>query len=218
LPTTTGRFAEQFRLLLPTTTSPWRWAPARSRSRCTSRFAEHDHLEGTLTPERRQLMRDLFDLPDLAAMDDGIANGTHQPARARRSRCRAVHRAARGLFAAPPAPLHGTAPEHFQNFVLFTNYQFYIDEFIAWATLKWPSPASEYIAFVEPGNVVTRRTGLPAGQGGRRRRAPPRLPQMPAYHLMRPTAAASPWSTSASARPTPRPSPTTSPCCARTPG
>jgi AMP nucleosidase len=24
----------------------------------------------------------------------------------------------------------GTAPEHFQNFVLFTNYQFYIDEFI----------------------------------------------------------------------------------------
>jgi AMP nucleosidase len=25
----------------------------------------------------------------------------------------------------------GTSPEHFQNFVLFTNYQFYIDEFIA---------------------------------------------------------------------------------------
>ena len=24
----------------------------------------------------------------------------------------------------------GTAPEHFQNFVLFTNYQFYIDEFV----------------------------------------------------------------------------------------
>jgi AMP nucleosidase len=24
----------------------------------------------------------------------------------------------------------GTVPEHFQNFVLFTNYQFYIDEFI----------------------------------------------------------------------------------------
>ena len=41
-------------------------------------FAEHDHIEGTLSPERRMLMRDLFDLPDLAAMDDGIANGTWQ--------------------------------------------------------------------------------------------------------------------------------------------
>ena len=41
-------------------------------------FAEHDHIEGTLTQERRMLMRDVFDLPDLAAMDDGIANGTWQ--------------------------------------------------------------------------------------------------------------------------------------------
>ena len=29
-----------------------------------------------MSAERRQLMRDVFDLPDLAAMDDGIANGT----------------------------------------------------------------------------------------------------------------------------------------------
>jgi AMP nucleosidase len=42
-------------------------------------FAEHEHLEGSLTAERRLLMRDVFDLPDLAAMDDGIANGTHEP-------------------------------------------------------------------------------------------------------------------------------------------
>ena len=42
-------------------------------------FAEHDHIEGTLSAERRQRMRDMFDLPDLAAMDDGIANGTFEP-------------------------------------------------------------------------------------------------------------------------------------------
>ena len=24
-----------------------------------------------------------------------------------------------------------THPEHFQNFIIFTNYQFYIDEFVA---------------------------------------------------------------------------------------
>ena len=36
-------------------------------------FAENDHIEGNLSAERRQLMRDVFDLPDLTAMDDGIA-------------------------------------------------------------------------------------------------------------------------------------------------
>ena len=36
-------------------------------------FAENDHIEGTLSPERRLLMRDVFDLPDLGSMDDGIA-------------------------------------------------------------------------------------------------------------------------------------------------
>ena len=41
-------------------------------------FAERDHIEGSLSAERRMLMRDAFDLPDLAAMDDGIANGTYE--------------------------------------------------------------------------------------------------------------------------------------------
>src|SRR6478609_9551530 len=39
-------------------------------------FAEHDHVEADMPPERLHRMRDLFDLPDLSAMDDGIANGT----------------------------------------------------------------------------------------------------------------------------------------------
>jgi AMP nucleosidase len=182
-------------------------------------FAEHDHIEGSLSAERRQLMRDVFDLPDLAAMDDGIANGTWEPAR------RAQPLA---LFTAPRVDysLHrlrhytGTAPEHFQNFVLFTNYQFYIDEF-AWPRAMPPmaDPRSEYIAFVEPGNVVTRRAACRAAarrRTGRRAAAPAADAGLPPG--ARPTAAASPWSTSASARPTPRPSPTTSPCCARTPG
>ena len=45
-------------------------------------FAENDHIEGTMSPERRALMRDVFDLPDLGAMDDGIANGTFEALRA----------------------------------------------------------------------------------------------------------------------------------------
>lgn len=152
-------------------------------------LAEHDHVEGSLSPERRLLLRDLFDLPDLAAMDDGIANGTDEPVRGADGHLRYPL----SLFTAPRVDysLHrlrhytGTAPEHFQNFILFTNYQFYIDEFLRLGHEAMADPDSEYSAFVEPGNVVTRRTGLPRQSGDELGIAPPRLPQMPAYHLMR---------------------------------
>jgi AMP nucleosidase len=148
-------------------------------------FAEHDHIEGNLTAARRQLMRDVFDLPDLAAMDDGIANGTYEPPPG-------AHQPL-ALFTAPRVDysLHrlrhytGTAPEWFQNFVLFTNYQFYIDEFVRMGHELMNDPKSEYVAFVEPGNAVTRRMGLPAVAGDELGAALPRLPQMPAYHLLR---------------------------------
>ena len=148
-------------------------------------LGENDHLEGSLSPERRLLLRDLFDLPDLAAMDDGIANGTHEPA--------AGEPQPLALFTAPRVDysLHrlrhysGTAPEHFQHFVLFTNYQFYIDEFVKLGHALMADPASGYMGFVEPGNVVTRCAGQPAQPGDEAGTAPPRLPQMPAYHLMR---------------------------------
>ncbi len=156
-------------------------------------FAENGHVEVNMSADRRLLMRDLFDLPDLAAMDDGIANGTHQP--------RSGEAQPLSLFTAPRVDysLHrlrhytGTAPEWFQNFVLFTNYQFYIDEFVRLGYEEMAKPDSEYIAFVEPGNVVTRRAGLSAEavdalgtllKGGPGT-PPARLPQMPAYHLLR---------------------------------
>ena len=148
-------------------------------------FAEHDHVEGNMGVERRMLMRDAFDLPDLAAMDDGIANGTFE--------AKPGEPQPLSLFTAPRVDysLHrlrhytGTSPDHFQNFVLFTNYQFYIDEFIALGRAAMADPASEYVAFVEPGNVVTRRTGLPAEANDALGKEPPRLPQMPGYHLVR---------------------------------
>ncbi len=148
-------------------------------------FNDNDHVEGNLSLERRQRMRDVFDLPDLAAMDDGIANGTYEP--------RAGEPQPLSLFTAPRVDYSlqrlrhytGTAPEHFQNFVLFTNYQFYIDEFVRLGHESMANAGGEYIAFVEPGNVVTRRTGLAVRPGDEVGKAPPRLPQMPAYHLVR---------------------------------
>jgi AMP nucleosidase len=148
-------------------------------------FAENDHVEGNLSAERRTLMRDLFDLPDLSAMDDRIANGTFAPASGQPLPL--------ALFTAPRVDYSlqrlrhysGTSPDHFQNFVLFTNYQFYIDEFVKLGRAAMQDPQSEYVAFVEPGNVLTRRVGLPAQPGDDLGKEPPRLPQMPSYHLVR---------------------------------
>ena len=179
-------YAEQFRLLLKNHGVSIEIGTSTQPIPVHFSLAEHDHLEGSISPERRLLMRDLFDLPDLAAMDDGIANGTFVP--------RAGEAHPLSLFTAPRVDysLHrlrhytGTVPEHFQNFVLFTNYQFYIDEFIKLGHAVMADPASDYESFVEPGNVITRRHGLAARPGDGLGTAPPRLPQMPAYHLTRP--------------------------------
>ena len=148
-------------------------------------FADNDHIEGSMNAERRRQMREVFDLPDLAAMDDGIANGTWAPAPG--------HASPLSLFPAQRVDYSlqrlrhytGTAPEHFQNFVLFTNYQFYIDEFVRQGHEAMAQPDSEFIAFVEPGNVITRRVDLQSQASDTTGIAPARLPQMPAYHLIR---------------------------------
>ena len=148
-------------------------------------FAEHDHMEGEMSVQRRMQMRDIFDLPDLEAMDDGIANGTYEP-KPGEPYPLSLFTAARVDYS-----LHrlrhytGSAAEHFQNFVLFTNYQFYIDEFVNLGRAAMADLHSEYVAFVEPGNVVTRRVGLPAQEKDAFGKEPSRLPQMPGYHLMR---------------------------------
>jgi AMP nucleosidase len=172
-------YREQFRLLLRNHAVALEVGASDEPIPVHFSLAEDDVLEGTLAPQRRALMRDLFDLPNLAAMDDGIANGTLEPG-PREAKPLA-------LFTAPRVDysLHrlrhysGTSPDHFQNFVLFTNYQFYIDEFIKLGRAAMSEAACEYTAFVEPGNLITRPGGGTEGM------PPPRLPQMPAYHLVR---------------------------------
>ena len=178
-------YLEQFRLLLRNHHVELEVGTSTAPIPIHFSFAEHDHIEGTLTPERRMLMRDVFDLPDLHAMDDGIANGTWEP--------KPGEPQPLSLFTAPRMDYSlqrlrhytGTLPEWFQNFVLFTNYQFYIDEFIRLGRAEMANPDSEYIAFIEPGNVVTRRQGLAPEAVDALGSPPPRLPQMPAYHLVR---------------------------------
>src|SRR5262249_26454905 len=68
-----------------------------------------------------------------------------------------------------------------------TNYQFYIDEFIRLGHQVLAQPDGDhdgYVRFIEPGNVITRRAGDPPDEDADNK-PPPRLPQMPAYHLAR---------------------------------
>ena len=178
-------YLEQFRLLLANHGTTLEIGTSSQPIPLPFSLGDDDHFEGSMTPLQRQRLADVFDLPDLTAMDDSIANGTH--------RVLPGDAYPLALFTAPRVDysLHrlrhytGTSPEHFQNFVLFTNYQFYIDEFIRLGHTEMSKEDSEYIAFVEPGEVLTRRRGLPPGERDAAGAAPPRLPQMPAYHLVR---------------------------------
>lgn len=144
-------------------------------------FYDGTHVEGgAAAAQLERPLADVFDLPDLSVMEDAIANGTYEPTDG-------VMPLA--SFTAPRVDysLHrlqhytATAAEHFQNYVLFTNYQFYIDEFCRMSHELLADPDSGYEAFVQPGNLVAR-AGDEASSSDT---AATKLPQMPAYHLVR---------------------------------
>ncbi len=124
-------------------------------------------------------LRDVFDVPDLATTNDDIVNGTLAffgdgsmplaPFTAQRvdySLARLAHYTA-------------TAAEHFQNHVLFTNYQFYVDEFETYARAALADETSGYTSFVATGNQeITTAEGVIQPFA--------KMPQMPTYHLKRP--------------------------------
>jgi AMP nucleosidase len=123
-------------------------------------------------------LRDVFDVPDLSTTNDDIVNGTRSynddgsmplaPFTAQRvdySLARLSHYTA-------------TDPVHFQNYVLFTNYQFYVDEFEAFARQALADPALGYTSFVATGNQeISGPDDLITGTA--------KMPQMPTYHLKR---------------------------------
>lgn len=123
-------------------------------------------------------LRDVFDVPDLTTTNDDIVNGTARP-NADGSGHLAPFTAQRVDYSlARLTHYTATAPDHFQNHVLFTNYQFYVDEFEAFARAALADPASGYTSFVGPGNAeITTADGMIPDLA--------RLPQMPTYHLKR---------------------------------
>lgn len=126
-------------------------------------FSEGIHVEGNLEPDHLRHLPDVFDLPDLATMDDRIVNGTHQEQPGEPHPL--------NLFNAPRIDysLHqlkhytATSPDRFQYYVLFISYAFYVDEFI-WMGRELMQITTDpeqlayrqhYTAFVEPGDLMT---------------------------------------------------------------
>jgi len=120
-------------------------------------------------------------VPDLAATDDKIVNADFEPAPGEPMPL-APFTAQRVDYSLHRlAHYTATSPAHFQNFVLFTNYQFYMDEFCAYARELMAAGGGGYERFVEPGNIVTLAGETAPSNGNQLQR----LPQMPAYHLQR---------------------------------
>lgn len=123
-------------------------------------------------------LRDVFDVPDLATTNDDIVNGVLEP-RPDGVGPLAPFTAQRVDYSlARLAHYTATLPEHFQNHVLFTNYQFYVEEFEAFARARLANPESGYTSFISTGNVEITDATTPIAR-------PEKLPQMPTYHLKR---------------------------------
>ncbi len=123
-------------------------------------------------------LRDIFDVPDLATTNDDIVNGKDVTNDDGSGHLAAFTAQRIDYSLARLAHYTATDPMHFQNHVLFTNYQFYVEEFEAYARKMLADKTSGYTSFVSTGDhILTNANGtIPAS---------PKTPQMPTYHLTR---------------------------------
>ena len=123
------------------------------------------------------ILRDVFDVPDLSTTNDDIVNGTYVAPDA--TEPLAPFTAQRVDYSLARLS-HYTATDaaHFQNHVLFTNYQFYVSEFETYARSVLDDPDSGYTAFVSTNNETITKGDQPLA-------ASDKTPQMPTYHLKR---------------------------------
>lgn len=123
-------------------------------------------------------LRDIFDVPDLATTNDDIVNGMHKVAPGEPGPLAPFTAQRVDYSLARLSHYTATDPEHFQNHVLFTNYQFYVSEFEAYARKMLADATSGYTSFVSTGNVEIRDANATIAPSAK-------VPQMPTYHLKR---------------------------------
>lgn len=121
-----------------------------------------------------------FPATELARIGDELADGLWDDARAK-YRPLALFDALRTDFSlARLRHYTGTPPEHVQRYILFTNYQRYVDEFIRWGCEQLKS-GDQYQTLSGAGGIeLTRDNADPAALEAA---AAARKHQMPAYHL-----------------------------------
>ncbi len=124
-----------------------------------------------------------FPSTNLAHIGDEIADGVFWPD-LEAARPLSLFDAARTDFSLARLKHYtGAPPEHVQQYVLFTNYHRYVDEFVRWGIAELKRDAAYTGLSCAGGVVVTRETedaeSRVSGAAWRRH-------QMPAYHLMRP--------------------------------
>ncbi len=140
-----------------------------------------EHYESDVDPLIINQLQSEFILPNLSKIDDNYANGTYdnhlQP------KPLSFFTGERVDFSVDR--LHhytGTSAEHFQRFILLTNYQRYVDSFIKYGEEQLQQN-TEYDSLVGPGNYIICAKDRQKAIIGEPLK---HLPQMPAYHLKRP--------------------------------
>ncbi|MFZ3008167.1 MAG: AMP nucleosidase [Phenylobacterium sp.] len=123
-----------------------------------------------------------FPTTELSQIGDEIADGFWSPA-LEEARPLALFDGLRTDFSLARLTHYTGAPaEHVQQYILFTNYHRYVDEFVRWGCEQLKVPGSPYTQLSASGRiVVTADSESPEQQiaeGSWRRH------QMPAYHLM----------------------------------
>jgi AMP nucleosidase len=125
----------------------------------------------------------LFPATELASIGDEIADGLWQ-VRPGEPRPLALFDGLRVDFSlARLRHYTGTAPQHVQKYVLFTNYHRYVDEFVRWACARLAEGGRYQALSCAGGLIVTPEEPDPeraVADGAWRRH------QMPAYHLLAP--------------------------------
>ena len=149
----------------------------RSRTPIPLNFALEQATAALTAGQRNELQRH-FHTPNLIATNDDIVDGKFILDR--------LGHLPMSLFTAERVDysLHriqhytATKAEHFQEFILFTNYQRYVDEFTEYARKEVAEGRAA--SLVEPGGRLTTRDNPDPGEPLKK------PPQMPAYHLTQP--------------------------------
>lgn len=139
-----------------------------------------DHVPVDLDSHQLTQLQEGFVLPNLSRIDDKIPNG-EIPLQEESFKAMALFSAERVDFSLHRLQHYtATLPNHFQRFILLTNYQRYIEAFISYSREQLAQD-EEYIELIGPGDVVLATSDNPSLLA----EAIPYLPQMPAYHLKR---------------------------------